>query len=187
MTALLLLALALSMDAFAAALSRGATARLKTGDALVAGLAFGVAQGLLPLIGWGLGLAFTSIVRDVDHWIAFVLLSLIGVRMVKAGMRRQTPPREALQAAAHWRGLATMALATSVDAAAAGVTLPMLEVPVLVSCAIIGAVTFVLSTVGGLAGAAAGARLGRRAEVLGGLVLIGLGVKILIEHLFFGA
>ena len=186
MTTLFLLALALSMDAFAAALSRGATTRLETSDALVAGLAFGVAQGLMPLIGWGLGLAFTSIVRDVDHWIAFALLSLIGVRMAQAGMRQQPPSREASRAA-DWRGLATTAIATSVDAAAAGVTLPMLEVPVLVSCAIIGAVTFVLSTAGGLAGAAAGALLGRRAEVLGGLVLIGLGVKILVEHLFLGA
>ncbi len=107
--------------------------------------------------------------------------------MVYAGLR---PAAEVLDARAtsgsRW-GLLTAAIATSIDAAAAGVTLPMLGPSVLVSCAIIGAVTFVMSTAGVLIGAVAGVLIGKRAEVAGGLVLIGIGTKILIEHLFFGA
>jgi putative Mn2+ efflux pump MntP len=140
----------------------------------------------MPLIGWGLGVAFTSIVREVDHWIAFGLLVFIGSRMVYAGLSPEADAAEAGPASGSGWGLLSAAIATSIDAAAAGVTFPMLGLPVLLSCATIGLVTFVMSAAGLLVGGVAGALIGRRAEVLGGLVLIGIGTKILIEHLFFG-
>ena len=188
MTTVFLLALALAMDAFAAAVGEGAAARPRPGAAraLRVGLAFGAAQAVMPLVGWGLGLAFTAVVRELDHWIAFVLLAVIGVRMLHAGLVPQAAEPTLAMRRSGW-GLLATALATSIDAAAAGVTLPMLEQPVLLVCAIIGAVTFVMSAGGVPVGAVAGALVGRRAEVLGGVVLIGIGTKILIEHLYFGA
>lgn len=188
-TTIVLLAVALAMDAFAAAVAQGVSARPHPGaaKALRVGLAFGIAQALMPLAGWGLGLAFASIVREVDHWIAFVLLAFIGARMTLAGLRPQATVPEAASVPASGWGLLAPAIATSIDAAAAGVTLPMLGQPVLLACVIIGAVTFVLSAAGVLIGAVAGALVGQRAEVLGGLVLVGIGTKVLIEHLYFGA
>lgn len=121
MTTLLLLALALSMDAFAAALSQGAVAQPhpRVRGALRVGLAFGLAQAIMPLIGWGLGLAFASIIREVDHWIAFVLLVLIGGRMIYAGVNTKPDKSDKVSTATGW-ALFTAAVATSVDAAAAG-------------------------------------------------------------------
>jgi putative Mn2+ efflux pump MntP len=187
LTTLFVLAIALAMDAFAAALGRGAAGRGHAGvaEALRVGLTFGAAQALMPLLGWALGVAFIGVIRDIDHWIAFVLLAFIGARMVRAGLRAADVAAPADGRAGTW-ALVPAALATSIDAAAAGVTLPVLAQPVLLACAVIGAVTCALSTAGVLLGAAAGAFLGRRAEVVGGVVLIGIGAKILIEHLYFG-
>lgn len=187
MLTLVLLALALSADAFAAALCRGAGHRDRSGwaDALTVGAAFGAAQGLMPLIGWGLGVAFASVIASVDHWIAFGLLAFLGVRMIREGLKRDEPGCEDVSGPTG-AALLVAALATSIDAAAAGVSLPLLSVPVAVSCATIGAVTFVLSTAGVRLGGMLGARIGKRAEVLGGLALVALGTKILIEHQWFG-
>jgi putative Mn2+ efflux pump MntP len=186
MVGLALLALALAMDAFAAALTEGAAARSKptTAMALRVGLAFGGAQALMPLLGWSLGLAFESVIRDVDHWIAFVLLAVLGARMVRAGFHAEDRPGSA-RLSAPW-ALAGAALATSIDAAAAGITIPLLGQPIAAACAVIGGITFLLSSAGVLLGGVCGVLLGRRAETAGGLVLIGLGCKILIEHTFLG-
>lgn len=187
MLAVLFLALALSMDAFAAALTQGAAARPRAtaGGALRIGVAFGAAQGLMPLLGWGLGLAFAGAVRGIDHWLAFALLGYLGARMIRAGACTDEPGAERPPSLGGWALLAA-AVATSVDAAAAGVTIPLLGQPVLVVCAAIGAVTLGLSAAGVLLGSAAGTIAGKRAEVFGGLVLIGLGTKILVEHQFLG-
>lgn len=186
---LLLLALALAMDAFAAALSQGAAARPRptVPAALRVGFAFGGAQAVMPLLGWSLGLAFESIVRDVDHWIAFVLLTLIGGHMLRAGLGPgDDDPPTSPGISGGWV-LAGAAVATSIDAAAAGITIPLLGPPIAVACAVIGAVAGLLSVTGVLLGGVCGALIGRKAEVAGGVVLIGLGCKILIEHLYFGA
>lgn len=182
---LFLLALALSMDAFAAAISQGAHARpaATTGSAIRVGLAFGAAQGLMPLIGWLLGVAFASVIRDVDHWIAFVLLGVLGARMVVQGLAGDASDDDAPRSVAAGMGLFALAIATSVDAAAAGVTLPTLGYPVILACAVIAIVTLVLSTGGVMLGKAVGSLVGRRAEVFGGIILIGIGVKILVDHL----
>lgn len=182
MTALVLLALALSMDAFAAALSQGA-AGAGRGAALRIGAAFGFAQGAMPLLGWGLGLAFAQVLQAVDHWLALILLSALGLKMLREAVSGSSEgaPRQLTG----W-ALFTCAIATSVDAAAAGLTLPALGLPILLSVATIGATTAVLSCGGVLAGRAAGPWLGRHAEMAGGLILIGIGVKIFVEHQFLG-
>jgi putative Mn2+ efflux pump MntP len=185
---LFLLALALSMDAFAAALTQGAKAQPAptAGSALRVGLAFGVAQALMPLIGWALGLAFASVIREVDHWVAFILLGIIGARMVREGLATRSEEEEGPTLVASGGALFALAIATSIDAAAAGVTIELLDQPVFVACAVIGAVTLAMASAGVMIGKIVGVLAGRRAEVLGGFILIGIGTKILMEHLFFG-
>lgn len=182
MITLFLLAVALAMDAFAVALCQGASARPGVAGALRIGAAFGAAQGLMPLGGWALGVAFAGLIEAVDHWIAFGLLAFLGVRMIREGLDsddEDAAPAEALVG----KALLIAAVATSIDAAAAGVTLPALGLPVLLACGVIAAVTAAICFAGTLMGAAIGTRFGKWAEIGGGLVLIGLGVKILAEHL----
>jgi putative Mn2+ efflux pump MntP len=185
LTTLFVLALALSMDSFAAAMSKGAAARPRpgTGGALRIGAAFGVAQALMPLLGWALGLAFALALREVDHWVAFIVLGVLGGRMIRQGLANQDENVPA-PLSAGWP-LFGAAIATSIDAAAAGVTLAFLKQPILFACAVIGTVTLLISVAGVFLGAVAGSLIGRRAEILGGLVLIALGTKILVEHLWF--
>ncbi|MCA1749101.1 MAG: manganese efflux pump MntP family protein [Parasphingopyxis sp.] len=178
MIALLILALALAMDAFAVSLAQGAAGRMRLGQAAAMALIFGAAQGLMPLLGWALGAAFGSWFERIDHWIAFAILSLLGLNMIRQS-RHDMRPAPAL---AGWP-LFAAAIATSIDAAAAGVTLPLLGLPIATACATIGAVTAVLCFAGALGGGRIGRGLGGRAELIGGIVLIGLGVKILVEHL----
>ena len=184
MIALITLAIALAMDAFAAALCQGAVARPGARGALAIGAAFGSAQALMPLIGWALGIAFASVIRNVDHWIAFLLLGFLGVRMIREGLSRDEG--ECAPPLAGW-ALLSAAVATSIDAAAAGVTLPLLEQPVLIACGVIGATTAAICYAGVHLGAAVGTRIGKWAEIFGGAALVALGLKILIEHQFFGA
>ena len=175
---LLLLALALAMDAFAVALAQGAAGRMRIGEAARLAVAFGAAQGIMPLIGWGLGTAAAGWIEAVDHWIAFVLLSALGLNMIRAS-REDTKTDPGLSG---WH-LFAAAIATSIDAAVAGITLPLLAVPVGWACATIGMVTAGLCFAGALGGTQIGRRFEGRAELFGGLVLIALGVKILAEHL----
>jgi putative Mn2+ efflux pump MntP len=185
MTTAILLAFALSMDAFAASLSQGAAARSSATliGALRIGAVFGSAQAFMPFLGWVLGLAFASLIRDIDHWIAFALLTAIGGHMMYASLAAAADDNDCIPLMTGW-ALASVAIATSIDAAAAGVTLAFLEQPVILTCAIIGVVTFLLSSAGVLLGGVLGAAAGKHAELLGGLVLIGLGCKILVEHQF---
>lgn len=185
---ILVLSVGLAMDALAVALVRGSVGRHQPLRALEVGLAFGLAQGLMPLLGWGVSLVFAGAVEAFDHWLAFVLLSALGVRMLYEAWRGDGEGGGEGTAAAgprrsYYFGLLMAALATSVDAAAAGLTLPLLDVPIAVSCLVIGGVTAVLCTAGYWLGVRATPRSGKRAEVVGGVVLIALGVKILVEHL----
>lgn len=182
-TATLTLGFGLAMDAFAAAIGQGTVTpkAQRMAQALSVGLVFGLAQCVMPLVGWGLGLAFKDAFAAVDHWVAFLLLGFLGIRMIRASLHAHARPTFA-------RGwpLFMLAVATSIDAAAAGVTLALLPLPVWISCALIGLITFVLSVGGVLAGKMAGEKAGNLAGVIGGVVLIGLGTKIFIEHVFFG-
>lgn len=181
MLELLVLSVGLAMDAFAVSLVRGGSGERSTVRALEIGAAFGLAQGIMPLIGWGLGKAFAGTFQAFDHWIAFGLLLVLGVRMLREAVAPEA--NAANSARSHLVALATAAFATSVDAAAAGLTLPVLGVRVPLACVTIGVTTAVLCTVGYALGSRVAGSVGKRAEFVGGLVLIGLGTKILIEHL----
>lgn len=186
MTALFLLALALAADAFAVSIARGAAGPHSLTRALETGLAFGVAQGVMPLIGWALGALFMRYIEAVDHWIAFGLLSFLGVRMLQAAFSDEDEDgaeAPGLSLGAHWLVLGTAAFATSIDAAAAGLTLDLFGLPVWLACTVIAAVTAVLCVPGYWFASRIGGRYGHIAEGIGGAVLIGLGVKVLIEHL----
>ncbi|MBP2228980.1 putative Mn2+ efflux pump MntP [Azospirillum agricola] len=184
----LALAFSLSMDSFAAALSRGACSR-RPGlpEAMRVGMAFGVAQCAMPLIGWAVGIAFASLVEAVDHWIAFGLLLAVGGAMIRNAILDSEEEGESdcgpvRSGRNEWLALLTTAIATSIDAAAVGAGLAMVDVDMVTTAALIGAVTFAVAFGGVLIGRAAGSRLGRWAELAGGLVLIGIGAKILVEH-----
>lgn len=179
MIALLLLALALSMDAFAVSLCHGCSTRSGMKGAARMALAFGAAQAIMPLIGWALGTLFVRWMEAVDHWVAFVLLVGLGLKMGYEGLQ---PAEEATGEPLAGHALLAAALATSIDAAAAGITLPTLGVHPGIAVAVIGAVTAILCFAGALGGARLGAAFGKKAEIAGGLVLIGLGVRILGEH-----
>lgn len=177
MSAVVLLALALAMDAFAVALTQGARFRPDwRGGAAIAGT-FGLFQGVMPLIGWGIGAVALAYVAAVDHWIAFGLLAFLGGRML-IGASGDDDSNQALTG----RTLLIAGVATSIDALAAGITLPTLDVAPLSAGLIIGLITFVMSALGVALGRQAGDRFGPWAERLGGVILIALGTKILAEH-----
>ena len=180
-----LIALSLALDAFAVSVSSGISIPgFGWKHALKLGCWFGGFQFAMPLAGWLLGTSVSQYIEAVDHWVAFGLLAVIGGRMVwgslKGGDGEEAPPD--LSA----RRLCLLAIATSIDALAVGVSMAFMRVSVLLSAAIIGVVAFVLSMVGGLAGKRLGALFQRRAELAGGLVLVGIGIKILVEHTMGG-
>ncbi|HKO90827.1 MAG TPA: manganese efflux pump MntP family protein [Polyangiaceae bacterium] len=184
--AILLLALGLAMDASAVSAARGmATPRILPRHVVLVALFFGGFQAFMPLLGWLVGSRLGPLVQEWDHWISFVLLSAIGGKMLWEGRADKPPPELAPSEGDLFglRGLFVLAVATSIDALAAGVTLPMLNAPLLLSLATIGITTALLSVVGLLAGRHFGALLGQRLDAVGGLVLIGLGIKILVAHL----
>ena len=180
---LFVIAVGLSMDAFAVSVCKGLSAgRVRLGHALTAGIWFGGFQALMPFLGWLLGSRFQSFISSVDHWIAFLLLGLIGLNMVRESRSQE---EEEVGASFAPKAMLPLAVATSIDALAVGVTFAFLQVSILPAVCFIGATTFVLSAVGVRVGAAFGARFRNRAELAGGVILILMGVKILLEHLGF--
>ncbi|WP_066531448.1 manganese efflux pump MntP family protein [Erythrobacter sp. CCH5-A1] len=177
MIAALLLALALAMDAFAVALTQGAKFRPSAAGGLAIAATFGGFQALMPLAGWAIGAVALAYVAAVDHWIAFGLLAFLGVRMLGGHVGDE----EAAHALTG-RALLIAGLATSIDALAAGITLPALGVSPWLAVALIGLVTFAMSGAGVALGHRAGEHLGEWAERIGGVILIGLGCKILGQH-----
>ena len=178
---LLLLAVGLSMDAFAVSICKGlAMDRVTLKKACIPGLWFGVFQGAMPLLGWLLGSRFTSYITSVDHWIAFVLLGILGFNMLREAKNGEA---EEADASLGFRVMLAMAVATSIDALAVGITFAFLEVNILPAVSFIALVTFLFSAVGVKIGSLFGTRFKAKAEALGGIILILLGVKILLEHL----
>ena len=187
---LLGIAVGLSMDAFAVSIANGAACKkLRPVFALKLGIAFGLFQALMPFLGWCVGRAGESIINNVDHWIALLLLGFLGGRMIWEAIRHkeeETECRDDIK----WRTLLMLAIATSIDALATGVILPSAVGAytiwlILLSVAIIGCVTFGFSFGGAYIGRKFGSLLSSKAEIFGGIVLIGIGVKIFIEHMFF--
>jgi manganese efflux pump family protein len=177
----LVFAFSMSLDAFAAAVSKGAALK-QHGllDAFRTGIIFGVIEAITPAVGWAFGFALSTWVREIDHWVAFTLLSLIGGRMALHALRRPDARPTATQHS--FALLVLTAFATSVDAMAVGVTLAFVQADILTVATAIGIATFIMAAIGTLAGQWVGPRFGKAAEVIGGLCLIAIGVRILIEH-----
>jgi putative Mn2+ efflux pump MntP len=185
--AILLLSVGLAMDATAVAAARGFSAsRILPQQVLLVALLFGGFQAFMPLLGWLVGSQVGPVIERFDHWIAFLLLGGIGAKMLYeayTGEASQVPrPEERFRLGI----LLVLALATSIDALAVGITLPILGAPLFLSLTTIGLTTAVLSGAGVLVGRRFGAQLGKRLDIAGGLVLIGLGTKILLQHLLAG-
>lgn len=183
LSATFLLAFGMSMDAFAASIGKGATLhKPKFSEAVRTGLIFGAIETLTPLVGWGLGMLASQFILEWNHWIAFILLVFLGGRMIVEGFRGDSD--EACEAP-HRHGfwlLVTTAFATSLDAMAVGVGLAFLQVSIVTTALAIGCATFIMSTLGMMVGRFIGPLLGKRAEILGGIVLIGIGSEILWSH-----
>ncbi len=178
---LFIIAVGLAMDAFAVAICKGLSAqRVKLRHAAVTGLWFGGFQALMPLIGWLLGVQFQSAIERFDHWIAFVLLGVLGINMIREAKGDE---EECCNCSFVWRAMLPMAIATSIDALAVGVTFAFLSVPIGPAVAFIGVITFVLSAIGVRLGSVLGAKYQTAAQIFGGIVLILMGLKILLEHL----
>lgn len=181
-----LIGVGLSMDAFAVAVCKGlCMKRLDARQTLVIALFFGGFQALMPLLGWALGRQFESYITAVDHWIAFVLLAVIGGKMLWEAFHDDDAPDECPVDGYRLdlKELTMLAVATSIDALAVGITFAFLQVDIAPSVATIGVTTFVLSAIGVAAGHFFGARFEKPASIAGGVVLVLIGCKILLEHL----
>ena len=178
---LFVIAAGLSMDAFAVAVCKGLSVRrLKVRHALVTGLWFGAFQAMMPAAGYFLGTKFASYITSIDHWIAFILLGLIGANMIRESLGQNEEP---VGASFGVKAMFPLAVATSIDALAVGVTFAFLGAEIVPAVSFIGAVTFVLSAAGVWIGHIFGCRFKNIAELAGGAVLILMGTKILLEHL----
>jgi len=180
---ILLLALSMSTDAFAAAICKGAGLRRPSlREALRTGLIFGCIEAATPLIGWAVGRAASRYIDAFDHWVAFALLAGIGSKLIRDSLQRTGVEEEKPQNHS-FLVLAATALGTSMDALAVGVTLALVGANILVNALAIGLATFTMTTIGIIAGHRLGARFGKHVETLGGVVLILIGTVILMEHL----
>ena len=180
---LFIIAAGLSMDAFAVSICKGLSMRqMRSKHALVIGLYFGGFQALMPFIGYLLGSRFKQAITAYDHWIAFILLGIIGLSMIRESMDKET---ESCSPSVRMKDMLILAIATSIDSLAVGVTFAFLQVQIIPAISFIGLTTFVLSVIGVKVGTVFGCRYKSRAELAGGLILIFMGCKILIDHLFF--
>ncbi len=180
-----ILSLSMSADAFAAAVGRGAAHRPSVAGALRAGLVFGVIEGITPLIGWALGIAAAGYVEQIDHWIAFGLLAIVGGKMIWDARKKDDEEDDAATPGRLVGPLALVATAigTSIDAAAIGVGLAFIGANIWIIALSIGCTTFICTSIGMLIGKAVGRRFGTLAELIGGVALIAIGVAILVDHL----
>lgn len=180
---LLILAVGLSMDAFAVSVCKGLAMKKATWKAeICCGAWFGGFQALMPLIGYFLGSLFIDAISAIDHWVAFVLLAIIGINMLREALG--SDEEETADADLSVKTMFVMAVATSIDALAVGISLAMAGVDnIFLAVLLIGATTFVLSAIGVKVGNVFGSRYEKKAEIVGGVILILLGVKILLEHL----
>lgn len=183
---LFLLAVGLSMDAFAVSICKGLSMRkVNKKQCLVIGLFFGGFQALMPFIGWVLGSQFEQYITSIDHWIAFILLGFIGGKMVVEAIREKDEAVEVgkMDPPLDLKEMFILAIATSIDALAVGITFAFLQVPIVEAISIIGITTFVISVIGVYVGNFFGNRYKKKAELAGGMILILIGLKILLEHL----
>ena len=179
---LLVIAIGLSMDAFAVSICKGLSMRkMNWKNAVLAGIYFGGFQSLMPLLGYFLGSRFKDYIVSVDHWIAFILLAIIGISMIKESRESD----EEINDSFDFKTMLVLAIATSIDALAIGVTFAFLSVNIVPAVSFIGVITFTLSVIGIKIGNVFGSKFKSKAELAGGFILIIMGIKILIEHLYF--
>lgn len=177
---LIAIAIGLSMDAFAVSICKGLSMKkMSWKNALLAGIYFGGFQAFMPLIGYTLGSQFETLIKSIDHWIAFGLLLIIGINMIKESRE----PAKEVNASFNFKIMLTMAIATSIDALAVGITFAFLNVNILTAISLIGITTFIFSISGVKIGNVFGTKFKSKAEITGGIVLILIGAKILLEHL----
>lgn len=177
---LFLIAIGLSMDAFAVAICKGISlkkANLK--DALTVAFYFGVFQALMPLLGYLLAMRFAKYINALDHWVAFILLLLIGANMIRESFSQEEGTRDACLGI---KKMLPLAIATSIDALAIGISFAFLKVNITSAIALIGSTTFVIAFFGVKAGCFLGEKFESKAELLGGIILIAIGIKILLDH-----
>lgn len=182
--ALAALSFGMSMDAFAAALAKGSTRSKEKSDflsALKIGLVFGVIEAITPMIGYFFGVMAEGLVSRYDHWLSFILLSLLGVSVIYNALFGKEDIE--IPKSTHWRGTVLTAFATSIDAMVIGVSLAFLGVNILLASVMIGVATTVMATLGVYLGAKIGLKVGKVAEVAGGFILLGIGGFILLSHL----
>ena len=179
---LFILAVGLSMDAFAVSICKGlAVKRIDMGKAGIVGLWFGGFQALMPMIGYFLGSRFSNAIQSVDHWVAFILLSLIGANMIREAMSKDEGAGED-SGSLSFKTMLMLAVATSIDALAAGITFAFLDVDIALAAGMIGCTTCIISMAGAKVGSVFGTKYKSKAEMTGGVMLILLGLKILLEH-----
>ena len=178
---IILIAFALAMDSFSVAITRGFinTKTKMLAEALKIGFFFGIFQAVMPIIGWLVGLSITDLISDFDHWIGFGLLALIGTRMIYESL---TSGSKKIASSSNLKVLVILSIATSIDALAVGLSLSFLEETILIPAIVIGIITFSLSFLGSYIGKKLG-NYSERIGVLGGLILIFIGVRILLQHL----
>jgi len=182
---IILIAIGLSMDAFAVSITLGLSVKkpmLK--DMLIPGLFFGFFQALMPAIGYFAGFYFVDKIQAFDHWIAFALLGIIGGKMIKESFSKTEKTEESNENPFKFTKMLVLAIATSIDALAVGITFAIFKVNIIMAVIIIGFTTFIISIGGVKIGSIFGTKFKSKAEFLGGVVLIGLGIKIVLEHLF---
>ena len=178
----LLIAIGLSADCFAVALSGSISMKtVSSWQVLRASLAFGLFQALMPVLGWLAGQTVVELVADYDHWVAFTLLALVGSRMIWESFRSRSGRSENVDITKGFL-LLTLSVATSIDALAVGLSFAFLEIDIALASVTIGIVAFVTTVTGFVLGRKVGNLVGRRAETIGGIVLIGIGLKILLDH-----
>lgn len=178
---LLLLSVGLAMDAFAVSICKGISMKkMNWKKAVIIGIYFGGFQALMPVIGYFLGTAFESIITNIDHWVAFILLGIIGGNMIKESFGNKS---ENCNDDVGFKTMIILAIATSIDALAVGITFAFLKVNLIAAISMIGAITFALSVVGTKIGNKFGDKYESKAELVGGIILVLLGIKILLEHL----
>lgn len=183
---LFIIAVGLSMDAFAVAISKGlCMKKLSYKNAVIIGCFFGGFQALMPIIGYILGTQFKDSITSIDHWIAFILLALIGINMIRESRSKDEVACENIDVSLSIKNMTVLSVATSIDALAVGITFAFLQVSIIPAVSIIGITTFVLSIIGVKIGHVFGTKFKSKAELIGGIILIIMGLKILFEHLGF--
>lgn len=178
---LCILSIGLAMDAFAVSVCKGLSmARMKWKNAIIIGAYFGYFQALMPVLGYLLGYNFQDRISNIDHWIAFILLGVIGINMIKEAISKEN---DVHNDSVKFKDMIVLAIATSIDALAVGITFAFLNVNLILAISLIGIITFIISVLGVKVGNIFGDKYEKKAEFAGGIILIFLGIKILVEHL----